>query len=139
MIKRWHFYDAQTGLLLGRSFSSTDPEDAARNTPAGCVAIAGEYDYLSQKFDLELGAIVDYQPAKPSPEHEWNAKARRWQLSTKAAQAEADDAIARDAIAKLEQQQLRSMREAILGDAQAKTRVADIDQQIASLRPKLKK
>lgn len=136
---KWHFYNADTGLLLGRSVSSTDAQDVERNTPAGCVAIAGDFDHLSQKFDLELGKVVDYQPAQPSPDHEWDAKARRWQLTAKAAQAEADDAIARDAIAKLEQQQLRSMREALLGDEQAKSRIAEIDQQIRGLRPKLRR
>jgi hypothetical protein len=136
---RWNFYNAETGLLHGRTFSSTDASVIDANTPAGCVAIEGDFDPLSQRFDLELGKIVDYQPARPSSDHEWNATARRWQLSAKAAQDEADDAIARDAIARLEQSQLRSMREALLGDAQAKTRIADIDQQIVKLRVKLRK
>jgi hypothetical protein len=136
---KWHFYDATTGIFLGRSFSTSNPDDIAMNTPQGCVAIAGDFDYLSQKFDLTQGAVVDYQPAKPSTDHEWDATRRRWVLTKKAAQAEADDAIARDAIARLEQQQLRSIREAILGDEQAKARIADIDQQIAGMRPKLKK
>jgi hypothetical protein len=132
----WSYFDSKTGLFLSKKCSTPpDERPAARD---GFELIEGDFDHLSQRFDLTTREIVDYQPPQPSPDHEWNEKARRWQLSPKAAQAEADDAIARAAIARLEQQQLRSMREAILGDEQAKARIADIDRQIVGLRPKLK-
>lgn len=75
------FYRLADGMLTGARFSG--PEDwVPANIPAGCGAIDGWHDAMSYRIDLATGAVVDWQPPKPSSDaytdHEWNAQTRRW-------------------------------------------------------------
>lgn len=103
------------------------------NTPEGCIAVAGNIDHLSQRF--ENGRAVEFQPPQPSADHEWNETIKRWVLT----QAEIDRkqaiASAHGTIKALESKQSRALREAFLNPTEdTRQRVADIDAQIAEQR-----
>jgi hypothetical protein len=138
---RYHFYDLQTGEFHGThvelNFGALNDQFAVTNTPSGHRAIAGNYDRLSQKFDIATGALVDYQPPQPSPDHEWNAEAKRWQLTAAAAKKGADAEAARAMIMQLEASQHRVIREIMLGDPDATARLKDIEGKIQELRKQL--
>lgn len=77
----WSFFAASTGMLTGQRF--TGPRDALEaNTPAGCESVAGAFDYLSQRVDLESGEVVDWTPPAPADDElqtwSWDAARRRW-------------------------------------------------------------
>ena len=144
MNRIWHFYDLSTGLFTGQSFSAAREADLARNTPPGCGACEGVRDPYSQRVDLKTGEVVDWQPPEPSPDHEWDAQTKRWQLSAAAAEREARRAQALARIRALEALQHRALREAVLGIAPSEEdrargamTLAEIDQEIAALRPLL--
>jgi hypothetical protein len=134
------FHHKDTGLLHQRTLMVDDLSPLASATlsaPADHVPIEGVFDYQSQRVDLATGAVVDYQPPQPSPDHEWNASTKRWQPSA-AAQARVDGrraALAR--IAALEAGQPRTVREAALGHAGALDRLAAVDAVISALRAAL--
>jgi hypothetical protein len=46
--------------------------------PEGHGCILGDYDGLSQRVDVETFQVVDYQPRRPSENHQWNSQAKRW-------------------------------------------------------------
>jgi hypothetical protein len=135
----YSFYHAQTGLFSDTKYWSTseDPEHLRNQVPAGYVPIEGDYDHLSQQMDIATGEIVDYQPPQPSPSHEWNADAKRWQLSpsAQAALGRRRDALA--GIGALEAKGIRAMRELALNVPGAVDRLKSIDDQIAALRADL--
>jgi hypothetical protein len=86
---------------------------------------------------IEGGAVVDAAPPAPSPDYEWNAAARRFDLTPRRQRAE-DAKVQIDA---LERQQLRALREHAIGrggtPAQLRKRLEDIDDQITTLREQL--
>ena len=86
---------------------------------------------------VEGGAVVDVAPPAPSPDYEWNAAARRFDLTPRRQRAE-DAKVQIDA---LERQQLRALREQTLGrggtPAQLRKRLEDIDDAIVELRKDL--
>jgi hypothetical protein len=142
-MKTWSFYHAETGTLHHGKFAMTgDPESAhfremlARNTPEGHVAIEGEYDHLSQRFDIASGAMVDYQPPQPSSDHEWNAATKRWRLKSAATARQQADAQARSRIADLIGEQHDHVRAFALDptDTAARMQLLRIDAEIAQLR-----
>jgi hypothetical protein len=131
------FYHKDTGFIHSFSMLTTNPQNVAINTPSDHIAIGGYHDPLSKKVDIATGAIVDYQPPAPSSNHEWNADAKRWQL-TAAVQATNDKrAVARSRIAQLEASQHRAVRELALGTSGALQRLQAIDSEIAALRADL--
>jgi hypothetical protein len=85
MSQTWHFYDAASGVFLGRSFSGP-LGDVDANTPLGAhawPAVAGdELDPLSTKVDLASGTLVSYQPPAPADTalvtYSWDAETLRW-------------------------------------------------------------
>lgn len=135
-MKDWRFYDPETGLFADRTFIGRESA-AERNTPAGLVAVEGRYDHLSQRVDLETGAVVDWQPPAPSEDHEWHADSRRWRKRADVVEREANAKATQSRIAELERMQLRALREAVLGDEMAKARLQAIDDEITALRPEL--
>lgn len=74
----YSIYFLESGIFTG-GIVSCDPERLLANVPDACSCILGVYDHLSQRVDLETGAVIDYQPPQPSENHAWNAETRRWE------------------------------------------------------------
>lgn len=145
MLRRFHFFDQNTGLIHAKHIALDVPSGhdaiAGKNAPAGHAVLEGTFDPLSQKVDTATGGVVDYQPPQPSAEHEWNADTKRWALNV-AAQAKLDarhSALAQ--IGALEGGQHRKVREAVLAIADAShpavAPLQALDAQIAALRKDL--
>ena len=132
-MKLWCYYDSQTGMF-SRKKNST-PDDKKPVAPEGFTLIEGDFDPLSQRFDIQSGMVVDYQPDAPDADHEWNAQTRRWQKRADVREREERRAVALNRIVELERQSWRPMRElAIAASAEAAQRLAEIDAQIVELR-----
>jgi hypothetical protein len=135
---KFHSYDTVTGLLTGNSFSCSDhtvvPDEI---NGLSWHQSDGQIDHLSQKIDIDTGTIVDYQPEKPSDEHEWNTDVKRWALMPAVVAAKQARVAAIAEIAALEAKQPRAMREYALGDTTSVRRLKDIDDRIAVLRKQL--
>jgi hypothetical protein len=128
-MRTWSFYLLETGAFTGRTYSSTDPDTLARNTPPDCVAIEGTFDPRTQRFDSRAGMVEHWRPAPPSDDHEWIDGA--WRLSAAA--------IRRRTLAQIraiESQQLRPLRELAVDPDNpiARERLTSLDAQIAALR-----
>jgi hypothetical protein len=142
-MRHFHFYDETTGVLHGNTLfvNSRDghEEMAAANCPAGHRPVEGTYDPLSQRIDVATGEAVDYQPPRPSLEHEWSAERRRWLPNVAAQGKAAAAAAARARIAALLEEQHDLVRRAIVDprDAAARTQLGEIEAQIAALRAQL--
>jgi len=138
-VRRYSFYHPDTGLFTAKILATTNPALVALNTPEGYRAIAGAYDHLSQRVDLGTLKVIDYQPPRPSPQHEWNPKSRRWELAAAVIAQRQLAAQALSEIARLEATQARPMRELALDPANvaAHARLAAIDAQIVELRKRL--
>lgn len=130
-MKEWSFYSIEDGRFLDRVFFSSNSDAVKLNTPAGCVAIEGRYDPLSQRMDLSTGKIVVFRPEKPDDFHEWDDNSKRWVLERGRHDRMLADLRARDEIAKLESQQHRRVRELL---AENDPKLKKIDEQIAELR-----
>lgn len=123
-MRRWSFYRLTDGAFTGQRLMSS--EDAlAGNTPPGCAALEGEFDHQSQRVDLQTGAVVDDQVLAEASRRSREQQQRR------------DHAALR--IAELERKQLRPQRELQIDPTNeaARTRLAEIDAQIAALRGEL--
>lgn len=114
-----------------------------RNTPSGCAAIEGEVDALSQRVDPQTLEVVDYQPPQPSIDHEWRLNVLngrpRWVKRDDVVTYERDQALARETIAAIETGQIRTIREALLGDATAIDRLIAQEPEIAAARAVLQR
>ncbi len=165
-MKAVSFYHAKTGALHSNQFLCSDDGLVVLNTPPGHLPIEGHHDCLSKRVDVaaharylvltdqikslscqwqrqaELDAawaqvLVDYQPPQPSPDHEWDATTKRWQL-TAAAQANAAARSAAHArIAALEASQHALVREMLLGSASAHPQLQAIQEEITALQASL--
>lgn len=133
-------YHRDTGLILAH-FDGPESQ-VTNNVPPGCAVIDGTYDALSQRYDVAAGQVVDYQPPAPDADHEWihddpqtGQRIRRWRLKPEVADQRKRLAAAKAQIADLEAKQQRALREAFLNpnDAEARQRVASIDEQVASI------
>lgn len=129
---RWSFYRADTGEFTGDRYSAPDDSMLDVNTPAGCIAVEGHHDHLSKR--VVDGRVVDYQPPKPSVDHEWNGS--RWVLNASAVARNSTRARALARIADLERRAIRPSQELQLNpdDAEARARLADLRAQIAAQR-----
>jgi hypothetical protein len=133
----YSFYHPETGQIHHQAFGTDDARMLKANTPAGYVATPGCLDPLSQRIDVTTGEVVDYQPPSPSPDHEWNATTKRWQINAAVtAKAEAHR-CAKASIAALEVSGVRTARELALGHAGALDRLKALDIEIAAQRLKL--
>jgi len=136
MNKTFSVYRKSDGLFTGGRLHVPEA-DLARNLRDGEAHVDGTVDHLSQRVDLATGAVVDYQPPRPSADHEWNATAKRWRLTAAAAAKAAARTEALAQIASIEASQHRVLREAALGDTAASTRLLAIEDQIIKLRQQL--
>ena len=106
----FHFYRLDDGTFIGRTLTLTTDTDAqafvALNTPPGCAALRhdGPLNAEASRVDLETRAVVEYQPPEPSPDHEWNAQARRWALKAAAVERRDRRTAALARIVELERQ-----------------------------------
>lgn len=135
-MKCWSFYRISDGLFTGETFTSSTGLGVDENTPDGCAAIEGIFDYLSQRVDINTGHVVDYQPPRPDEDHIWNAETRRWVLKPEIEERRVRVEAALIQIEQLEKHQQRAIREAFLdpNDEEARARVVDIDTEISQLR-----
>jgi hypothetical protein len=136
MIKTYSLYEAASGLFTGKRLHCDDDALLSMRLPAGTLALAGAFDPRSQRLDLATGKVVPYRPPAPSPDHEWNASEKRWQVKAPRG-AEDRIAIIYARIQTLEATQGRAVREATLGDPTAMKRLKDIDAEIKDLRKEL--
>lgn len=109
---------------------SCNPNDhcaAGRELVAQCKA---------EIADLTAAHVVDYQPPQPSPDHEWNLGAKRWQVSAAVQERAAKRQAALTQIAALEARQMRPTRDLLRDptDIAARARLDSIEAQIAELR-----
>lgn len=92
-------YSVETGIFTGQRLSGS-AEFVAANTPDGCSAVAGEYDHLCRRVDIESGQVVAWQPPAP-PDDEWRTwswdqELERWVVSPTAAAVAGDVRRERD-------------------------------------------
>lgn len=127
------FAHRETGIFNGAILTASDQAAVALNTPADHMAVAGHHDYLCKRVDITTGAIVDWQPPQPSPDHEWHEPTKRWRLSEAAQAKAAAHAAARQRITALEAQSGPLVRKAALGDVNAIARLRSIDDEITQL------
>lgn len=83
-MKRAHsFYDAATGRLTGRTFSSSVADEKRHlaaleaNTSAGCGSVEGEYDHLTSQVDLSGAAPAVVPRTLPLSDEETALLVRR--------------------------------------------------------------
>jgi hypothetical protein len=136
MIKTYSLYEAASGLFTGKRLHCDDEGLLAVRLPAGTLALEGSYDHRTQRMDLTTGTVVAYRPPAPSPDHEWDPAAKRWQVRP-ATSIEGRTGVIYARIQALEASQGRAVREATLGDAQAMKRLKEIDAEIHKLREEL--
>lgn len=96
------------------------PRHIARNTPAGCAAYEGQLDPSYQRVDPQTSTVVEQQRAVPDDEPH---------VVT----------LARETIARIEASQVRTIREALLGDATALERLREQEPAIAAAREVLRR
>jgi hypothetical protein len=143
-MKTFSFYDAATGLFVGRTFSCDIAEvkefeaALAAHTAPGHAAVEGLHDHESRRVDLtqESPTVVDYQPPSPSPDHEWHDATKRWVLNETASARIATRSAALARIAQLESAQNRPIRELTRdpSNGEARKRLDAIDAEISKLR-----
>ena len=128
-MRRFSFYHRATGVFAELVYSAHEPE-LALNTPPDHVAIEGVFHPLSHRFDLATGGVV--RANAPTADHAWNAATGRWEISPEVAAAREKRKAILAEIARLEGQQGRALREAILGGGN--DRLTELDARIAELR-----
>lgn len=133
----WSFHC--DGVLTGQIFSGSE-EALALNTPAGCGAVYGVYDYLSKRVDPATGAVYDWVPPQPSDMHEWDGAVKRWVV--KAEELDRITAVesAQATVESLEARMIRPLSELTLDptNVEARAVLEDLVQQIVVVRPVLK-
>lgn len=127
----WSFYDLESGLFTGRCYSG---RRLAANTPEGCGAVAGQIDHLAMRVYLATGELIEFVPAPPSADHEWNALSKRWQLGVEAQERVDADVRARALLDEIDRKQARRVREIL---AASDPQLAELEAQAAALRPQI--
>ena len=138
MTKTFSLYEAATGLFTGKRVQCDEDALLEMRLPPGTLTMEGAFDPSSQRVDLSTGKVIAHHPLAPSPDHEWNAAAKRWQLRQSAREAQGRRAVVFARIHALESSQGRAIREATLGDPAALKRLKEIDAEIAALRAELR-
>jgi hypothetical protein len=106
-------YRLSDGVVIGHK--ACPPSQIARNTPAGCAAIEGTVDAAAHRIDPETRALVARETAPID-------------LGGHIAD------LARETIARIEAGQVRTIREALLGDSAAIERLREQEPAIAAAR-----
>lgn len=135
---KFYVYNENTGVIV-RTGDAGNLRTVSLQAKAGERAVVGKAD--QRRHRVVNGALVDYQPDKPSPDHVWNDSRWRWELSKEFRERRSIALHTQKQIGILESSQLRTMREMILdpsSEAASKLRLRDIDRQIADLRKDLK-
>lgn len=138
-------YDPATGRFLGKVFSGSADVLTAKCALRGVLGVEGRHDHLSKRVDLATGEVVDWIPPAPPDTDletfEWDALSEpehpRWiSKPTAKAAKQAKQALVQERMDKLEAKQARPLRELLLdpNDAQARTKLADLEAQLAELR-----
>lgn len=140
-MRRFSFYHAETGEVHNATYATNaaDPEKSvAANTPPGHKAIEATLDHLSHRVNLsdEEPVVVDYQPPKPSDNHEWNGESRRWEMNAAAKARETERREAWAEIRRLQDSQHDLVRGFLLGRG-GEDGLKEIDAKIAVLRTKI--
>ncbi len=149
-IRTWHFYRLADGILLGRSVTLDDDDQALlqANIPADCGAVAEVDDWQAQRVDLATGYLIDWQPPAPADTDlqawRWDDAARRWlAVPTLAALKATRVARLQQAIEAQEAAQARPVRELLAAmlsggqaDQAARDRFAAVSAKIAALQLK---
>lgn len=137
------YYDVLTGVFHRQHFCTSSIENFATvaelNAPSGHRWIEGRFDYLSQRFDIASGQVVDYQPSQPSEDHEWDSDLRRWRKRADVVERERIRAETIDQIDQLQLKQLRAVTELLANadNAEARKHFDERRAQIESLRAQL--
>jgi hypothetical protein len=136
-VRTFSFYHEDTGVLNGTVALCSDAKVLKANTPADHMAIEGAHDGSRLKVDIETKELIDYQPPRPSPDHDWNGTTKRWELNAAVAAKKAAAAAARSKISSLVTSQHQDVRKHILGDVTALARLQAIDAEISQLEKDL--
>lgn len=139
-MKTFSFYSAQTGEFIRGDLTVPaweSDEAIAANTPAGLVAIEGRFSPETHVFDIATGRVLERRASAPSSEHEWDEELQRWRPNAAALARRLSRELAIARIAELEAKQPRALREVALGDPDARRRLQAIEDEIASLRPRV--
>jgi hypothetical protein len=117
----WSFYRASDGLFISRRCMTNNQKSLKLDTPPDCIAIKGRYDRFRQRVDIATGQVIVDESLGAERDRE----------------RQRDAAV--QAIAELEQKQLRPLRELAVdaGNAEARRRVEQIEAQISTLRGSL--
>jgi hypothetical protein len=154
MSRNWSFYDRETGLFRQKRVTCPDNFDIRSKTPDGCCAIEGTFDPLSQRVvmsepvygdgidGLSQPVVVDWQPPRPSEDHEWDADRRRWVLRPSVAERRSRKGAAESRSAEVDRKSIRALREAVIallpeGDP-VRARLLEHEAEIAPLRPDMR-
>ena len=133
-MRTWSFYHPQSGEFLNSRYRSNIDDHLKINTPDGYVAIEGEFDHLSQRVDVANGTVIDWQPPRPTDEHEWNGETKRWQLNSSTLATQRAKEQARSRIQQLDSKSTRALRELALGINGAHERLRAIEDELQALR-----
>lgn len=148
-MRKWYFYDLQTGLFTGRALLS----EGGCVPPDGCGAIewpGGEpLNVKARRVDLASGDVDSWQPDAPPGDEmrtwAWDEAAERWQpVPTQAATKLQRTVELKAAIAAQETAQARPLREMLLAlaegkaaPAQAVAKLSAVEADVAALRVEL--
>lgn len=123
---------------MRESIGDSYPDFWHPSPPDGHVAIEGDFDHLSKRFDLATRAVVDYQPPRPDNDHEWDTitdPARpRWRKRRDIVEREQRRITNLAKIAELESKQHRRVRELLEAND---PRLQEISAEIEQLRAEL--
>lgn len=135
-MKNWSYYDRETGMFSRKKHSGPDFWEPI--PPDGHVAIEGDFDHLSKRFDLLTQSVVDYQPQQPDDEHEWDVTSDparpRWRKRRSVVEREQRRVANLAKIDELERRQHRRVRELLEA---SDPRLQEITREIAALRAEL--
>jgi|GEM_PF-2922085 len=106
-MKRLSVYDKSTGLI--RFHLPCSGQSETNNIPEGMAAVEGTHDPLSKRVDLSTGEVVDFIPAPPSDDHEWNEATHRWVLREDVATRQARRAAALRELTALDAAEMRAL------------------------------
>lgn len=141
-MKSYSYYYAESGLFTGRSTARISlPREIE-----GCLYIEGIFDHLSQRIDIATGKVIDYQPPRPSADHEWvhdedGVRVRRWRLNKEAQEAINADKSARIELAEIDSRLIRYLDEKDEGtiDSVGLQKISELRERKKSLRLLLKR